>query len=114
MTKFTKAEQAYLDWIRTHSCCWCGARAPSVAHHHNVDPNPSGMGRKCSNWSVVPLCDRCHQRWHDQRKLPVSSVIIAEIIESRDTDTATASRYLERKVAQFLIKWMDRFDPEVF
>lgn len=117
MAKIPKAERAYLDWIRGMACCWCGSRPPSVAHHHNIDPNPSGTAMKCSNYSLVPLCWRCHGHWHsDVKGLPVRGLppgsddpVIVDTI-----DRPSSQRFLERKVAQYLIKWMDQFDPEVF
>jgi hypothetical protein len=50
-------DAAYRAWIRTLKCETCGA-TPCEAAHVGLD---GGMGMKCSDYSTVPLCWRCHR-----------------------------------------------------
>ena len=55
-----RAESAYLRWVRTLPCAVCDLMGRSEAAHTNV-LGRSGMGRKTSNRSVIPLCPACHR-----------------------------------------------------
>jgi hypothetical protein len=49
--------ERYKGWIRTLDCCACGG-GPSQAAHTGTD---GGAKLKASDWSCVPLCNRCHR-----------------------------------------------------
>ncbi|HHH29077.1 MAG TPA: DUF968 domain-containing protein [Polyangiaceae bacterium] len=51
----------YLEHVRSRPCCICLAAAPSDPHHFG----PRGLGQKTDDRRTVPLCRRCHDRWHD-------------------------------------------------
>lgn len=61
--------KGYMEWVRGKPCASCAAGAPSEAHHYG----PRGMGSKTSDYLTVPLCRRCHQRFHDSGALPGST-----------------------------------------
>lgn len=52
-------DRAYLAWVRRRAgeCCICHG-APAVDLHHI---EPWGMGRKCSDYLVAPVCRKCHE-----------------------------------------------------
>lgn len=60
-------DRAYVAWIRTRPCAFCGRPGPSEAHHvRGIDGFP-GIGRKPSDHLVLPACNEvsgngCHER----------------------------------------------------
>ena len=58
----TKAAVEHLRRVKALPCGLCGAAAPSDAHHPRCF---AGMGEKCSDWLVIPLCRLCHSNFHD-------------------------------------------------
>ena len=48
----------YLNWIRSLRCAACGREPRSEAAHVGRD---GGKGIKASDYSVIPLCHRCHR-----------------------------------------------------
>lgn len=57
-------DEAALEIVRGLPCCACGAKPPNDPHH----PRAGGMGTKCSDYLVVPLCTSCHRALHDGGK----------------------------------------------
>ena len=63
----TDRSKAYCDYIRKQPCIVC-YQSPSQHHHEAIDGS-GGMGLKCSDFSSLPLCHRCHyERHHIGRK----------------------------------------------
>lgn len=54
---------AYLDWVREHPCCACGAAGPSDPHHYGRH----GVGTKTDDLRTVPLCREDHDAFHRTR-----------------------------------------------
>lgn len=78
----------YMDWVASKPCCSCRAPAPSDPHHYGS----RGMGQKTDDYRVVPLCRRCHDAFHDTRKLP-------------GLDVATTKLFLLQKQVDLLVEW---------
>lgn len=53
----------FLAFVRELPCCFCGAPGPSDPHH----VGRHGMGTKATDYSVLPLCRKCHDEWHAGR-----------------------------------------------
>lgn len=51
----------YLAWIRTQSCCVCGATRGIEASH----TGPHGLGQKSPDSSAIPLCAKHHRTGPD-------------------------------------------------
>jgi hypothetical protein len=64
--------KAYLDWVKTLSCCGCGIEPASDgfsvntmdAHHLIAAGLGGGMGTKASDLLTIPLCRKCHNELH--------------------------------------------------
>lgn len=56
----------YLTHVRALPCLSCAAPGPSDAHHSGS----RGVGQKADDFSVVPLCRRCHAVVTDTGALP--------------------------------------------
>lgn len=69
---------AYLAYVRSKPCMFCGADAPSDPHH----VGSRGMGQKTDDLRCVPLCRRCHDAYHrgDWRQLLRTSAV-PDVIE---------------------------------
>ena len=48
----------YLAWVRRQNCALCDAPWPSDPHHVVT----GGVGQRCSDHYVCPLCRPCHNR----------------------------------------------------
>jgi len=63
---------AYLDFVRSLSCCVCGSPA-NAAHHLKGIWHASGVGLKASDALSMPVCDgvgdTCHRRIHSEAHL---------------------------------------------
>lgn len=57
---------AYLQHVREHDCCNCGAPGPSDPDH----VGSRGVGQKCSDYETAPLCRDCHRTRTDRNTLP--------------------------------------------
>ena len=61
--------EKFLAYVRAHGCASCGKRPPSEAHHC-APPGVSkhttggGMSVKMCDMFTVPVCRKCHERWH--------------------------------------------------
>lgn len=81
----------YLDYVGAHECCSCGYRAPSDAHHcapDGISPaiTGKGMAEKADDMWTIPLCRKCHQRWHSSltyRQLGHRTVADSDAIVAR-------------------------------
>jgi len=59
----TPRDKKYLAWIRKLPCI-NGHQAPSEPHHEG----DRGIGIKASDYSTLPLCNRCHRERHQVGK----------------------------------------------
>lgn len=84
--------QTYLAFVRGKPCCACSAPAPSDPHHYGR----RGMGQKTDDYRTVPLCRRCHDRWHAEH-------VVEGDADRRETDL----RFLRVQVA-LLVEWIRR------
>lgn len=57
----------YLAWVKGQSCCLCDRPPPGVAHHP-TGAHLRGVGMKCPDTLAIPLCDPCHQAFHDANR----------------------------------------------
>jgi hypothetical protein len=62
--------EKYLAFIRAMPCAGCANPGPSDPHHYGS----RGVGQKASDFSVVPLCRKCHDHFHDHAELPNRNV----------------------------------------
>lgn len=56
---------AFLDFVRAHPCCACGAPPRSQAAHIrmgciDIGKRPTGIAEKPSDRFCTPLCAKCH------------------------------------------------------
>ena len=58
MASKTKVIKKHLDEVARIGCMVC--RSPFV-HLHHISPKNTGMGRRTSDWCVIPLCQEHHQ-----------------------------------------------------
>ena len=58
MASKTKIIKKHLDNVARIGCMVC--RSPFV-HLHHIRPKNTGMGRRTSDWCVIPLCQEHHQ-----------------------------------------------------
>jgi transcription elongation factor Elf1 len=66
--------KAYLDWLHTHACCFCGSRDGVQAHH--VELRGMGGARR-NDATCIPVCAFCHMRCHGQvvnSQMPIEAV----------------------------------------
>lgn len=63
----------YLRWVSEQKCVACGAWPPCDAHHVKSVCHLSGVGMKCTDLAVMPLCRRCHDNEH---RLPTERQIL--------------------------------------
>lgn len=59
----------YLAFVRTFACISCGA-TESVEAHHWARRGMKGLASKPSDYNTVPLCQRCHDHFHNTGELP--------------------------------------------
>jgi hypothetical protein len=59
--------RAYLDFVWTQRCAWCGKPGPSDPSHHGR----KAMGSKASDVRAIPLCREHHEEWHRTGSLGV-------------------------------------------
>lgn len=86
--------QAFLAFVRGKPCCACSAPAPSDPHHYGR----RGIGQKTDDFRTVPLCRRCHDRWHAEH-------VVEGDADRRETDL----RFLRVQVG-LLVEWIRRCD----
>lgn len=79
---------SYLQLVRSTRCMVCSSRPPNDPHH----AGHRGVGQKCSDMLVVPLCRRCHDVVTDTNKLPgsVSAEATKALIEKEQAAQLTA------------------------
>jgi len=86
--------EPYLRFVRQQPCCACSAPGPSDPHHFGR----RGMGQKTDDYRTVPLCRRCHDRWHAEH-----------VVEGDSTRAETTERFLREQV-RLLVAWIRRCD----
>lgn len=86
--------RSYLDYVREHPCCGCGAAAPSDAHHYGA----RGVGQRTDDFRTVPLCRRCHDDFHETGS--VSTATTTELSRS-----GTRALFLRVQV-DLLVEWL--------
>ena len=62
----TPTDKAYRKRVEQLPCCKCGEPWKDRAAHHEQEIGHGSMGRKCSDYRCIPLCDRCHKLRHNQ------------------------------------------------
>jgi hypothetical protein len=72
----TVRDAAYLAWLRTRDCSWCGRFAPSEAAHQG---GGRGTGIKGPDTEAVPLCRPCHRYQHQHGVMPDRPVRMSEL-----------------------------------
>jgi 5-methylcytosine-specific restriction endonuclease McrA len=97
---------AYLQHVREHDCCNCGAPGPSDPDH----VGSRGVGQKTSDFNCVPLCRTCHRYRTDKNVLPDSPTINGVTYEC--TKSATENRILRAQV-QMLREWAEKIEKEI-
>jgi len=72
-------DNKFKTWIRSLLCLECHVEPCGTAHHTET----GGMGVKGSDYSCVPLCPKCHDRWHttEGKRGGFSREEIAQIVE---------------------------------
>lgn len=63
------AATRYYASVQKMDCAYCHAPGPSDPHHYGPRE-----GYKASDFSVVPLCRRCHRGFHATRKIGLMDV----------------------------------------
>jgi len=58
-------DKAHLDKVRQMPCIVCGRAGPSDPHHPKGVEWGCGTGLKAPDYTVIPLCRKCHQAYHD-------------------------------------------------
>ncbi len=53
---------AYLKWVKTLPCSYCGAQADDA--HHAIGLGLSGMGMKADDLATMPICREHHTDIH--------------------------------------------------
>lgn len=56
----------YMAWVREQPCAvsdWMDDAHEGRIHAHHAGPRP--YGRKASDYTCIPLCDKHHRAWHD-------------------------------------------------
>jgi len=56
-----RPNEKWLKTVRLLGCCHCGNRGCEI-HAHHVETE--GMGLKCADVRVIPLCADCHRKHH--------------------------------------------------
>ena len=56
----TKAEKKHMDMVASLGC-YCCSRPAALHHIRNNGKGNVGMGRRSSNYEVIPLCHDHHQ-----------------------------------------------------
>ena len=54
--------KAYLDFVRTLPCAWCGN--PESEPHHIIGIGLGGMALKADDIHTMPLCRKHHETVH--------------------------------------------------
>ena len=64
--------KARVEFVAALPCCACGRRDEPSENHHVWG---EGMGRKGPYVAIVPLCNRCHYRYHTIGKLSMLQAV---------------------------------------
>lgn len=58
-------DNAYLEFVRWHSCCECGKQGPNHPHHLSFIDG-TGQGTKPNDLYTVPVCHQDHAKAHNE------------------------------------------------
>lgn len=100
---------AYLQHVRRHDCCNCGAFGPSDPDH----VGPRGVGQKTSDYLTIPLCRFCHGFRTNHNVLPDPVCILNNMKKILPTSKQyTANTVLNAQV-RMLREWAEKLDKEI-
>lgn len=88
----TPRDEAYLDWLRTQPCAFCGRPAPSEPSHHGRH----GIALKPSDYLALPSCRPCHARHHSKLSSPHQRYDAMTRDERRDAYAELAAKHRKR------------------
>jgi len=97
---------AYLQHVRQHDCCNCGAPGPSDPDH----VGPRGVGQKTSDYNCVPLCRPCHRRRTDKNVLPEADKNFGG--PAFDRTRSDTELIILRAQVQMLREWAEKNEKE--
>jgi hypothetical protein len=97
---------AYLQHVRQHDCCNCGAFGPSDPDH----VGPRGVGQKTSDYNCIPLCRACHRHRTDKNVLPLPFIGLPGG-GGTDLNVRTERIVLTAQV-QMLREWAEKLEKE--
>jgi len=103
---------AYLQHVREHDCCNCGAPGPSDPDH----VGSRGVGQKCSDLLCVPLCRPCHRARTDRNRLPLpdnrpgAGRVGSAVLLRHAPDTELI---ILRAQVQMLREWAEKQEKEI-
>lgn len=80
----------YLAFVRGLDCAFCGAPAPSEAHHFG----PRAVGQKTDDYRTVPACQKCHAAKHDK---PLDPFTRLRVIQAQVDTLVRYLRIVEQK-----------------
>jgi hypothetical protein len=99
------ADESYLQFVRVQPCCACGRSAPSEAHHWG--PGHKGVGTKVSDYRTVPLCLRCHQRWHTEGAVFAVPGDAGRIVTGDAAPRKISERIFLQAQVDLLVRWCE-------
>jgi len=97
---------AYLQHVRQHDCCNCGAFGPSDPDH----VGPRGVGQKTSDYNCIPLCRACHRRRTDKNVLPEADKNFGG--PAFDRTRSDTELIILRAQVQMLREWAEKIEKE--
>jgi hypothetical protein len=97
---------AYLQHVRRHDCCNCGAFGPSDPDH----VGPRGVGQKTSDYNCIPLCRACHRRRTDKNVLPEADKNFGG--PAFDRTRSDTELIILRAQVQMLREWAEKNEKE--
>lgn len=98
---------AYLQHVRQHDCCNCGAFGPSDPDH----VGPRGVGQKTSDYNCIPLCRACHRRRTDKNVLPEADKNFGG--PAFDRSRSDTELIILRAQVQCLREWAEKNEKEI-
>jgi hypothetical protein len=101
---------AYLQHVRQHDCCNCGAPGPSDPDHNGKH----GMSQKATDYGSIPLCRfPCHRFRTDHNTLPDPALVGLDIPDREKGRTKSATELIVlRAQVQMLREWAEKQEKE--